>query len=108
VTRAVVLLAATVVVAGCGGGGDKTAGNTTTTTAATARYEYSHEVTQNYMRSCTQSPNATRAYCQCTLDKLSENVSMKDFERIGLSGGKIPTRVRDFIVQAARDCRSKL
>jgi hypothetical protein len=111
------LLAASLFVAGCGGGG-KASGHsttgvstlTTTNPTGTARttFHYSDEVTQNYMRSCTQSPNATPAYCRCTLDKLSENVSMKDFQRIGLSGGKIPARVRNYIVQAARGCRSKL
>jgi hypothetical protein len=104
VKRAAILLAATACLAGCGGSSSTTSEHTTTTST----FEYSKEVTENYMKSCTQSPNATHAYCKCTLDKLSQNVSMKDFERIGLSGGKIPARVRDFIVQAAQDCRSKL
>jgi hypothetical protein len=69
---------------------------------------YPAAVTQNYMRSCLASPRTTRAYCTCTLDKLSENVSTKDFERIGLAGGQIPPRIRNLIVRAARDCRDKL
>jgi hypothetical protein len=64
-------------------------------------------VTQNYMRSCMKS-NVTQAYCACTLDKLSDNVSTADFARIGLSGGRIPTRIRKLITQAALACRSKL
>jgi hypothetical protein len=50
----------------------------------------------------------TRAYCACTLDKLSNTVSTADFARIGLSGGKIPTRIRRLITQAALACRDKL
>ena len=124
-TRALLLVAAVLLVAaGCGGGGDKssvatttvtktlTAGNTTATGAVTVtthgRFHYPREVTDNYMRSCTASPKATHDYCACTLDKLSNNVSTADFQRIGLSGGQIPTRIRTLITQAARDCRDKL
>jgi hypothetical protein len=50
----------------------------------------------------------TQAYCACTLDKLSNTVSTGDFARIGLSGGKIPTRIRQQITKAALACRDKL
>jgi len=52
--------------------------------------------------------NVTQAYCACTLDKLSNTVSTADFARIGLSGGKIPPRIRTLITQAAVACRDKL
>jgi hypothetical protein len=117
---AVLLLAA----AGCGGGGDKAAVSTTTVTktltttnpTGTAagvtvtthgRFEYPAAVSENYMRSCMKS-NVTQAYCACTLDKLSNSVSTADFARIGLSGGRIPKRIKTLITKAALACRDKL
>jgi hypothetical protein len=120
VTRALLLAAAVllVAVAGCGGGGKSSAGATTTVTktltttnptgTAKAKFHYSDQLTQSYMSSCTASKNATRAYCQCTLDKLAESVSEDDFKRIALAGGKIPLRIRNDIVRAAHRCRDKL
>ena len=109
--------------AGCGGGGDsKSAVATTTvtktltaTTTGTApvtvtthgRFHYPATVTDNYMRSCINS-KVTRAYCACTLDKLSNNVSTADFVRIGLSSGRIPPRIRQLIRRAAVACANKL
>ena len=108
-TRALLPVTAVLLVALAGCGGNKTSSQSTTTTrTAPAKFHYSAEVTQNFMKNCTASPQATPAYCRCTLDKLSEHVSMKDFQRIGLSGGKVPLRVRNYIVQAAQRCRSKL
>ena len=114
-----VLLAA----AGCGGGGSTSSGGTTTvtktltttnptgTTAVTVtthgRFHYPAAVTENYMRSCMKN-NVTQAYCACTLDKLSNSVSTADFARIGLSGGHIPTRMRQLIRRAAVACANKL
>jgi hypothetical protein len=109
------------VAAGCGGGGgDKSSVATTTvtktlTTGTSAdvtvtthgRFHYPAAVTTNYMKSCMKS-NVTQAYCACTLDKLSNNVSTADFARIGLSGGKIPPRMRKLITQAAYACKDKL
>jgi hypothetical protein len=114
---AVVAVAAT----GCGGGG-KTALSTTTvsktitatnptgTAAVTThgRYQYPQAVVTNYMRSCLKSSSVTQAYCACTLDKLSNTVSTADFARIGLSGGRIPARVRKLIRRAAVACVNKL
>ena len=121
--RALLLATAVLLVAvGCGGGSKSsvatttvtktlTATNPTDTAAATVtthgRFRYPAAVTQNYMRSCMKS-NVTQAYCACTLDKLSNNVSTADFARIGLSGGKIPQRIRRLITQAALACRNKL
>jgi hypothetical protein len=117
VTRAFLLaIAVLFVAAGCGGGGNKSAGVTTTNPTGTAaggtvtthgRYQYPAAVTENYMRSCMKS-KVTKAYCACTLDKLSNTVSTGDFARIGLSGGKIPTRIRQLITKAALACRNKL
>ena len=112
-TRALVVAGLiALVVAGCGGGGKKTAQPTTlmTTnpTGTSAKFHYPPEVTRNYMKSCLASPKTTRAYCSCTLEKLSHDVSTNDFARIGLSGGEIPPRIRSVITRAARACRDKL
>jgi hypothetical protein len=123
VTRALLPAAAVLLVAvGCGGGSKSAVATTTVTKTLTTtnptgtaavtvtthgRFHYPAAVTQNYMRSCMKS-NVTQAYCACTLDKLSNNVSTADFARIGLSGGRIPTRIRKLITQAALACRDKL
>jgi len=109
------------VAAGCGGGGDKSAATTTVTKTLTTtnptrpasvtthdRYKYPEAVTKNYMDSCTNNGAVKAAYCACTLDKLSNDVSTQDFAKIGLSGGTIPPRIRSLIKRAARDCRDKL
>jgi hypothetical protein len=113
-----------VVAAGCGGGSKSTVATTTVTKTLTAatnetdttgdvtvtthgRFQYPAQVTENYMRSCMKS-NVTEAYCACTLDKLSNDVSTGDFARIGLSGGRIPPRIRRLIQQAAVACADKL
>jgi hypothetical protein len=124
--RASVLAAAVLLVAaGCGGRGDGTSAVATTTVTKTptttnptgtaagvtvtthGRFHYPAAVTENYMRSCMKS-NVTQAYCACTLDKLSNNVSTADFARIGLSGGRIPVRIRRLIQKAAVACADKL
>jgi ABC-type glycerol-3-phosphate transport system substrate-binding protein len=106
------------VVAGCGGGGDKSAATTGATTVVTTtgasdtltvtthgRYHYPRAYINNFMQTCTK--NRKRAYCACTLDKLSNNVSNKDLARIAASGGKVPPRVQRLIKQAANACRDK-
>jgi hypothetical protein len=124
VTRALLLATAVLLVAvGCGGGSKSTVATTTVTKTLTAttsptgtaavtvtthgRFHYPAAVTQNYMRSCMKS-NVTQAYCACTLDKLSNTVSTADFARIGLSGGRIPSRMRALIRDAAVACADKL
>lgn len=115
------LAALALAAAGCGGGGDKSAATTTVTTIATVtnptgtgsvtthgRFHYPSVLLNNFMRSCTRGDNAKEAYCSCTLDELSNNVSTQDFARIGLSGGKVPPRIRRLIQQAARACANKL
>jgi hypothetical protein len=123
VTRALLLATAVLfVAAGCGGGSKSAVGTTTVTKTLTTtnptgtasatvtthgRFHYPANVTDNYMRSCMKS-KVTQAYCACTLDKLSNNVSTADFARIGLSGGRIPPRIRTLITQVALACRDKL
>jgi hypothetical protein len=118
------LVGLVVIGAGCGGGGSSksaatTAVVTTVVTQATnptgtasvtthGRFHYPPAVVKNYMRSCLKNRSVTQAYCGCTLDKLSNNVSTSDFARIGLSGGHIPPRIRRFIRRAAVACADKL
>jgi hypothetical protein len=123
--QAVVLvgvLLALAAAAGCGGDSKTSAGTATVTTnaattttptvtaAATThgKYEYPPVVINNFMQSCQNGMNNRRAYCACTLDKLSDQVSVGDFARIGLSGGKLPPRIQRVIKQAAVSCADKL
>jgi hypothetical protein len=119
-------LAVVVLLSGCGGG-DKSAATTTvertvtagattstaeTTTSASVtthgRYEYPQAVIDNYMSSCTSGDEKKKAYCACTLDKLSNDVSVQDFARVGLSGGKLTPRINRLIRKAALACVDKL
>jgi hypothetical protein len=122
------VLAGGLLLAGCGGGdGDKSAATTTvqqtvtvgptTSTAGTTtsfsvtthgKYEYPQPVIDNYMSSCISGDKKKEAYCGCTLDKLSNDVSVQDFARVGLSGGKLPPRINTLIRKAALACVDKL
>lgn len=115
----VLLAAVALVSAGCGGG--KSAATTTATTVAAGsnpagaatvtthgRFHYPSSLVENFMRSCTRGDTSKQAYCACTLDKLSYNVSTGDFARIGLSGGKVPPRIRRLIRRATSACLHKL
>jgi hypothetical protein len=106
---------------GCGGGGKKEAATTTVTTIATAtnptgtasvtthgRFHYPPALIKSYMRSCTRGDASKNAYCACTLDKLSNDVSVQDFVKVGLAGGKLPPRIQRLITRAARACVDKL
>jgi hypothetical protein len=108
---------------GCGGGdgSEKSAATTTVTTIATAtsptgtasvtthgRYHYPQVIVDNFMKSCTNGRQNRVAYCGCTLDKLSNDASVQDFARIGLSGGKLSARMKRLIRQAAVACADKL
>jgi hypothetical protein len=114
------LAAVALAAAGCGGS-RKSAATTTVTTIVTStnptgtasvtthgRFSYPAVLIDNFMRSCTRGSQAKKAYCTCTLDKLSNTVSTQDFTRIGLSGGKVTPRVRRAIKQAATACADKL
>lgn len=107
--------------AACGGGGKKSAATTTVTTVATAtepagtasvtthgRFHYPPALVKSYMQSCTKGDAAKNAYCGCTLDKLSNDVSVQDFVTVGLAGGKLPPRIQRLINQAANACADKL
>jgi hypothetical protein len=127
VTRFLPALAIVLLLAGCGGGGEKSAATTTvertvtaaatTTNEATTthvsvtlhgRYDYPQAVIDNYMNSCMSGDEKKKAYCACTLDKLSDTVSVQDFARVGLSGGKLTPRINRLIRKAALDCVDKL
>jgi hypothetical protein len=122
VKPAVGFLLILVVLAGCGGGSKSASTTTVVTTVVTqatnptgtaavtthGRFHYPPAVVKNYMQSCLKNSSVTRAYCACTLDKLSNNVSTGDFARIGLSGGHIPPRIHRLIRRAAVACADKL
>jgi hypothetical protein len=121
---AVVLVGMLLAVAAAGCGGDSknsaeratvtTTVATTTTPTVTAsatthgKYEYPPVVVNNFMQSCQNGMSNRRAYCACTLDELSDRVSVGDLAQIGLSGGKLPPRIQQVIKQAAVNCADKL
>jgi hypothetical protein len=118
---AILVFALALTASGCGGGGKKEAATTTVTTIATAtnptgtasvtthgRFQYPPALIKSYMRSCTNGDQSKSAYCACTLDKLSNDVSVRDFVKVGLAGGKLPPRIQRLITQAAKACVDKL
>jgi hypothetical protein len=120
-------IALVLVLAGCGGGGKSAKSTTQTVTKTTTvvstttstessgttvvthgRYHYPEALTTNYMKSCVAGGNAKKqAYCACTLDKLSNSVSTRDFAEIGLSK-TIPAKIKQLMANAVADCASKL
>lgn len=105
----------------CGSGGEKSGATTAVTTVASVttptgtasvtthgRFHYPKVIVDNFMKSCTNGKKRRVAYCGCTLDKLSNDVSVRDFARIGLSGGKLTPRMSRLIRQAAAACADKL
>jgi hypothetical protein len=107
--------------AGCGGDGGKSAATVTVTTiestmnptgtgsiTTSGRFRYPKVVIDNFMQSCTNGRENRRAYCACTLDELSDSISLQDFARVGQSGGNLPPRIQRLIQQAAVDCADKL
>ena len=117
----ILVVALALLEAGCGGSEKSAAVTTTTVRTITAtnptgtgsvtthgRFTYPATLTDNYMRSCTNGDQKKEAYCACTLDKLSNDVSTQDFARIGLAGGKIPPRINRLIRRAAINCADKL
>jgi hypothetical protein len=110
-----------VAASGCGGGGEKSAATTAATTVPSVtnrtgtasvtthgRFHYPKVIVDNFMKSCTNGQKKRVAYCGCTLDKLSNDVSVRDFARIGLSGGKLTPGMSRLIRQAAAACADKL
>jgi hypothetical protein len=121
VRRLVLILMLGLAAAGCGGDEKQSAGTTTVTTVVSAttspktfsvtthgRFHYPDVIVQNYMRSCTRGDLRKESYCGCTLDKLSNDVSVRDFARVGASGGKLPPRLQRLITDAAEACAAKL
>jgi hypothetical protein len=117
------LVAALVVVttAGCGGASERSvqttavvstiqSTNPTGTAGVTThgKYRYPPVVVNNFMSSCTNENASRRDYCACTLDELTNEVSVEDFARIGLAGGKLPPRIQRIIENAAVECADKL
>ena len=107
--RSLLAAAAVVALAGCGGG--KSTATVTPSSTGTAdtitthgRFHYSQALERSYMKACTKNGTVTEAACACTLDKLSNSVSTRDFNRMTLTG-VIPPRIRKAIVRAANDCR---
>lgn len=110
-----------VAASGCGGGGAESAATTAVTTVPSVtnrtgtapvtthgRFHYPKVIVDNFMKSCTNAQKKRVAYCGCTLDELSNDVSVQDFARIGLSGGKLTPRMSRLIRQAAATCADKL
>jgi hypothetical protein len=98
------------VAAGCGSGGKSSAtikATSTTTTTATVtisgRYRYSPKVIHSFMQSCTKGNAPKQDYCACVIDKLSNNVSTRDFARIARTGRAVP-RVARAIRRATAAC----
>jgi hypothetical protein len=128
VRQALLAVAIVLALSACGGGSKSSKSTTvvvttttTTSTASTAttssggyhvvthgRYHYPQILITNYMKSCVAGGGAKkRAYCACTLDKLSNDVSTQDFAEIGLSK-TIPPRIKKLMTRAVADCASKL
>lgn len=122
-SRVVLVAALLVLTASACGGGEKAARETTTIVTTVketenptgtasdttgTKNEYPPVVVNNFMKSCTNGMQNRRAYCACTLDRLSTSVSVRDFVQIGLAGGKLPPRIRRAIQQAALDCADKI
>ena len=111
-------LAGTVVLllaAGCGSGTSSksstapaTAEPASTSVVLHGRFHYPPVLVGNYMRSCVGTGTTKRAYCACTLDRLSNHVSTADFMRIGLAHGRIPPRIKRLMTRAALACADKL
>jgi hypothetical protein len=124
VKQALFVLSVLLCIAAAGCGGDKKSASVTTTVTTTetattstetttsvkthGRFNYPPVVVTNFMKSCTNGIKKREAYCGCTLDKLSNTVSVQDFARIGLSGGKLTPRIQRLIRAAAVGCADKL
>jgi hypothetical protein len=85
-----------------GGGGGESGGG-----------DYPKQAEENFLQACTSQPQATDAYCQCTFDEITANVSFEDFQeaekQIG-SGGNIadaPPETRKAFEAAVEKCREE-
>jgi hypothetical protein len=93
--------------AGCGSGSKSSATTstpvTTTTVTVTGKYRYPPKVISSFMQSCTRGSAAKKNYCACVLDRLSNNVSTRDFAQIARTGRAAP-RVARAIRRATAAC----
>ena len=74
--------------------------------------EYPPQAEENFMKACTSQPQATEAYCQCTFDEITANVSFEDFQeaeqQIGSGGiNDAPPETREAFQKAVEKCRSE-
>ena len=74
--------------------------------------DYPPQAEENFMKACTSQPQATEAYCQCTFDEITANVSFEDFqkaeEQIGSGGiNDAPPETREAFQNAVEKCRSQ-
>lgn len=109
------LLAAAALLAGCGGDdeGDKAApkgfgGTNTSETASAKADEYPKPVVDNFMKSCTDQPNATESYCRCTVEELQRTLPYDKFKAADAAiqrGGKASPEARKAIEAAIKKCR---
>ena len=90
--------------AACGddGGGSSGGGN-----------DYPQQAEDNFLEACTSQPQATEAYCQCTYDEITANVTYEEFQeaekQIGTGGdiGDAPAETREAFQNAVEKCRDK-
>ncbi len=73
--------------------------------------DYPAQAEENFLKACTAQPGANDAYCQCTYDEITANVSYEDFQKaeeaIG-TGGNIadaPPETREAFQAAVEKCR---
>ena len=103
---ATALSVATFALAACGGddggngGGGESGGDN----------GYPAQAEENFMKACTAQPQANEAYCQCTYDEITANVSYEDFkaaeEQIGSGGiNDAPPETREAFQNAIEKCR---
>ena len=74
--------------------------------------DYPAQAEENFMKACTSQPQATEAYCQCTFDEITANVSFEDFQKaeqqIGSGGiNDAPPETREAFQNAVEKCRSE-
>ena len=100
------LAIATFALAACGGddggGGEGGGGN-----------DYPAQAEENFLKACTSQPQATEAYCQCTYDEITANVSFEDFQeaekQIGSGGiNDAPPETREAFQAAVEKCQSEI
>jgi hypothetical protein len=75
--------------------------------------DYPPQAEENFMKACTSQPQATEAYCQCTFDEITANVSFEDFQeaeqQIGSGGiNDAPPETREAFQAAVEKCRSEI